>query len=96
MKRTHYTLKDHLSHLKYRHACQLLGADGAQLILKGGKFNISLDKENVTLSDHLFWLLLTVVGQNAATNWKEALWNSSSMRLSSIIGIKCEVSNSAP
>lgn len=32
-------LKDKLAHLTYRESCQLLGAEGEQLIRRGGKMH---------------------------------------------------------
>jgi len=34
------TLKDKLSHLTYQQACRLLGPQGKQLIMDGGKYDI--------------------------------------------------------
>ena len=36
------TLKDKLSHLSYTRACKLLGPQGKQLILEGGKYEIDV------------------------------------------------------
>jgi hypothetical protein len=51
------TLKDKLSHLSYTQACRLLGPQGKQLILEGGKFDIDLF-EQVTLNSERFSLSL--------------------------------------
>ncbi|MGM0366608.1 MAG: DEAD/DEAH box helicase [Actinomycetota bacterium] len=50
------TLKDRLSRLTYTRACKLLGPEGKNLIIQGGKFNIDLAGENVYLDDELFRL----------------------------------------
>lgn len=39
------TLKDRLSRLNFTQACKLLGAEGRQLIQRGGKFEIDLDEQ---------------------------------------------------
>ncbi|MFY9943489.1 MAG: DEAD/DEAH box helicase [Desulfobacterales bacterium] len=49
------TLRDKLSHLSFLQACKLLGPQGRELIMEGGKFEIDLD-EQVTLDDHHFRL----------------------------------------
>jgi len=49
------TLKDKLSHLSYNQACKLLGAQGSQLIMAGGKYDIDLF-ERVTLNSERFRL----------------------------------------
>jgi superfamily II DNA or RNA helicase len=49
------TLKDVLSHLKYRAAVKLLGAQGVELLRRGGKFDIDIE-EQVILTDDLFTL----------------------------------------
>jgi superfamily II DNA or RNA helicase len=49
------TLKDKLSHLSYIQACKLLGPQGKQLILEGGKYDID-PFEQVTLNNHRFSL----------------------------------------
>ncbi len=36
------TLKDKLSHLSYTQACKMIGAQGKQLIMAGGKYDIDL------------------------------------------------------
>lgn len=45
------TLRDKLSHLTYTQACRLLGAEGKQLLLEGGRFD--LDMTDVKLSPHV-------------------------------------------
>ncbi|MDZ4164045.1 MAG: hypothetical protein U1C55_02860 [Smithellaceae bacterium] len=50
-------LKDKLAHLNYQESCRLLGAEGEQLIRKGGKYEINLD-EQVALTKDLFSLNL--------------------------------------
>jgi len=47
------TLKDKLSHLSYIEACKMLGAQGKQLIMAGGKYDIDLF-EQVTLNSKRF------------------------------------------
>jgi hypothetical protein len=47
------TLKDRLSRLNFTQACKLLGAEGRQLIQRGGKFEIDLE-EQVYLEGDLF------------------------------------------
>ncbi len=47
------TLKDRLSRLNFTQACKLLGAEGRQLIQRGGKFEIDLE-EQVCLEGDLF------------------------------------------
>jgi superfamily II DNA or RNA helicase len=49
------TLKDKLSHLSYNQACKLLGAQGNQLIMAGGKYDIDLF-ERVMFNSKLFRL----------------------------------------
>ena len=49
------TLKDKLSHLSYIEACKLLGAQGKQLIMAGGKYDIDLF-ERVTFNSKRFRL----------------------------------------
>jgi len=49
------TLKDKLSHLSYLQACKLLGPQGKQLILEGGKYDIDLF-EQVMLNNERFSL----------------------------------------
>ena len=51
------TLKDKLSHLSYIRACKLLGPQGKQLILEGGKYDID-PLEQVTLNNRRFSLNL--------------------------------------
>src|SRR6056297_382931 len=51
------TLKDKLSHLNYTQACKLLGPDGKQLIMAGGKYDIDIDSQ-VTLKKDMFLLEL--------------------------------------
>lgn len=51
------TLKDKLSHLSYTQACKLLGPQGKQLILEGGKYDID-PFEQVTLNSRRFSLNL--------------------------------------
>lgn len=51
------TLKDVLSHLKYRAAVKLLGPDGVALLRQGGKMAIDLE-EQVILADDLFTLFI--------------------------------------
>jgi superfamily II DNA or RNA helicase len=51
------TLKDKLSHLSYIQACKLLGPQGKQLILEGGKYAID-PFEQVTLNNRRFSLAL--------------------------------------
>ena len=52
------TLKDKLSHLSYTQACKMIGAQGKQLIMAGGKYEIDLF-EQVTLTSERFHLNLT-------------------------------------
>ena len=47
------TLKDKLSHLSYRQACKLLGAQGNQLITAGGKYDIDLFDQVTLTSERL-------------------------------------------
>jgi hypothetical protein len=47
------SLKDRLSRLNFTQACKLLGAEGRQLIQRGGKFEIDLD-DQVFLEGDLF------------------------------------------
>jgi superfamily II DNA or RNA helicase len=49
------TLKDKLSHLSYNQACKLLGTQGNQLIMAGGKYDIDLF-ERVMFNSKLFRL----------------------------------------
>ncbi|MEI6258319.1 MAG: DEAD/DEAH box helicase [Deltaproteobacteria bacterium] len=51
------TLKDKLSHLTYQQATKLLGAQGKELLMAGGKFDIDVF-EQVTLDDESFQLKL--------------------------------------
>ena len=52
------TLKDKLSHLSYPHACRLLGPQGKELIMEGGKYDID-PFEQVTLNNRRFSLNLS-------------------------------------
>jgi superfamily II DNA or RNA helicase len=54
---TMITLKDKLSHLSYIEACKLLGPQGKQLILEGGKYDID-PVDHVTLNNRRFRLTL--------------------------------------
>ena len=74
------TLRDKLSHLSYTQACKLLGPQGKQLILEGGKFDIDLF-EQVKLSKERFSLNV----ENAAVTI--TLDNRSTQRLN----IECNV-----
>lgn len=56
MEKKELTLKDRLSRLTFVQARKLLGADGNQLIMQGGKFEIPSIEENVYLCDDLFRL----------------------------------------
>ena len=49
------TLRDKLSHLSFLQAAKLLGPQGRELIMEGGKFEIDLD-EQVTLDHRQFRL----------------------------------------
>ena len=51
------TLKDILSHLTFRKACKLLGADGEKLIREGGQYDIDIDTQ-ATLNDDAFRFLM--------------------------------------
>ena len=51
------TLKDKLSHLSYTQACKLLGPQGKQLILEGGKYEIDVF-EQVAFTDEHFNLTI--------------------------------------
>ncbi len=51
------TLKDKLSHLSYTQACKMIGVQGKQLIMAGGKYDIDLF-EQVTLTNDRFHLNL--------------------------------------
>ena len=44
------TLRDKLSHLTYTQACRLLGADGKQLLLAGGRYDLTTNE--IDLSQH--------------------------------------------
>ena len=46
------TLKDKLSHLSYTQACKLLGPQGKQLILDGGKYEIDVFEQVTFNNDH--------------------------------------------
>jgi superfamily II DNA or RNA helicase len=56
MPRKELTLKDKLSRLTFTQACRLLGPDGKNLIIHGGRFDISSIEENVYLDNKLFKL----------------------------------------
>lgn len=56
MAKRELTLKDRLSRLSFRQACQLLGDEGNKLIMQGGKFPVGSIEENVYLGDDLFRL----------------------------------------
>jgi len=56
MVKSELTLKDRLSRLTYIQACKLLGPEGNQLIMQGGKFEIDSIEENVYLDNDLFQL----------------------------------------
>jgi hypothetical protein len=51
------TLKDKLSHLTYLQAVKLLGAQGKELLMAGGKFDIDVF-EQATLDNERFQLKL--------------------------------------
>ena len=51
------TLRDKLSHLSFLQAAKLLGPQGRELIMEGGKFEIDL-YEQLTLDDQRFRLNL--------------------------------------
>ena len=46
------TLKDKLSHLSYNQACKLLGPEGKQLILEGGKYDINIFEQLSFNNEH--------------------------------------------
>ena len=54
-KSTALTLKDKLSRLTYLQACKLLGPNGGKLIMRGGRFDIDIDRQ-VRLTNRLFRL----------------------------------------
>ena len=54
-------LRDKLAHLSYTQACKLLGPQGKQLILEGGKYEINID-EQVTFNNEHFRLSLGNAG----------------------------------
>jgi len=56
MAKSELNLKDRLSRLTYIQACKLLGPEGSQLIIQGGKFEIDSIEENVYLDNDLFQL----------------------------------------
>ncbi len=56
-KSTVLTLKDKLSRLTYLQACKLLGPDGAKLIMRGGRFDIDIDRQ-VRMTNRQFRLEL--------------------------------------
>ncbi len=51
------TLKDKLAHINFPQACKLLGPEGKQLIMAGGKYDIDIDSQ-VTLKKDMFLLEL--------------------------------------
>jgi hypothetical protein len=53
------SLRDKLSHLKFKQASKLLGPEGETLILKGGKFDIDIESQ-VRLNENFFHLSLDV------------------------------------
>ncbi len=56
MPKSELTLKDRLSRLTYIQAGKLLGPEGKQLIMQGGRFEIDSIEENVYLDNDLFQL----------------------------------------
>jgi len=46
------TLRDKLSHLSYSQACKLLGPEGKQLILEGGKYDINIFEQLSFNNEH--------------------------------------------
>lgn len=59
------SLKDKLSRLEFIQACKLLGPEGKQLIMQGGKFDLDFVDENVFVDDNLFqididWAQVTI------------------------------------
>jgi hypothetical protein len=74
------TLKDRLSRLNFTQACKLLGAEGRQLIQRGGKFEIDI-AEQVYLEGDLFRVKLddAVVTITLMADAKDRLhWNCTS------------------
>ncbi len=67
------TLKDKLSHLSYAQACKLLGPQGKQLILTGGKFDIDLF-EQVTLNSEQFSMNLEKTRVDITLDPKKHQW----------------------
>jgi len=56
MPKKELTLKDKLSRLTFTQACRLLAPDGKNIIMQGGRFDISSIDENVYLDNKLFKL----------------------------------------
>jgi len=86
------TLKDKLSHLSYTQACKLLGAQGKQLIMAGGKYDIDLF-EQVTLTSEQFHLDLAEAAVEIALDLLKP------RRLSigcSVCSVACEHQGAAP
>ena len=76
-KASSLTLKDRLSRLGYRQACKLLGAEGEQLIRKGGMWDIDIGRD-VHFGGDLFRLRLNgaVVSVTTMAEAKQRLhWN---------------------
>ena len=64
------SLKDLLSHLTFRKACKLLGAEGERLIRTGGRYDVDIDAQ-ATFHDDAFRFLMgstlvTITLDNAA------------------------------
>ena len=53
-KSSELTLKDRLSRLTIRQACQALGPEGQWLIREGGKFEVQSFEEQVLLTQDAF------------------------------------------
>jgi len=58
MPKKELTLKDKLSRLTFTQACRLLGPEGKNIIMQGGRFEISSLDENVYLDNKLFKLFI--------------------------------------
>ncbi len=61
------TLRDKLSRLTYLQAVKLLGDEGKQLIMQGGKFEVNIEQQ-VYLRGDLFQLKIPVDGQGNSAN----------------------------
>ncbi len=76
------TLKDKLSRLSYAQACKLLGPQGKQLILEGGKYEIDVFEQVTFNNEHFRLNLEEARGLHPPRSPKSAAFEHSLQRLS--------------